>query len=135
MAKQVARRLSSGDVIEVLPKLFIERGVPVHIRSGNGSEFTAKRARLLLQHLQIKPLFIEQGSPGENGYIGLFNGRMRDELLNREIFNSLKEASVLIKMWRRHYNTIRPNSALGYRPQIPTATAIKPVQFKQVGLT
>ncbi len=135
LAVKVARRLTSRDVIEVLTDLFIEHGIPVHIRSDNGSEFTAKRVRQWLQRLQVRPLYIEPGSPWENGYIESFNGRMRDELLNREIFYSLKEAKVLIEMWRKHYNTIRPHSALGYRPPVPAATFIKPVHFSQVRLT
>ena len=135
LAVKVARRLTSRDVIEVLTDLFIEHGIPVHIRSDNGSEFTARRVRQWLQRLQIRPLYIEPASPWENGYIESFNGRMRDELLNREIFYSLKEAKVLIEMWRKHYNTIRPHSALGYRPPVPAATFIKPVHFSQVRLT
>ena len=135
LAVKVARRLTSRDVIEVLTDLFIEDGIPVHIRSDNGSEFTAKRVRQWLQRLQVRPLYIEPGSPWENGYIESFNVRMRDELLNREIFYSLKEAKVLIEMWRKHYNTIRPHSALGYRPPVPAATFIKPVHFSQVRLT
>ena len=135
LAVKVARRLTSRDVIEVLTDLFIEHGIPVHIRSDNGSEFTARRVRQWLQRLQVRPLYIEPGSPWENGYIESFNGRMRDELLNREIFYSLNEAKVLIEMWRKHYNTIRPHSALGYRPPVPAATLIKPVHFSQVRLT
>ncbi len=135
LAVKVARRMTSKDVIEVLTDLFIERGVPVHIRSDNGSEFTAKRIYQWLQCLQVRPLYIEPGSPWENGYIESFNGRMRDELLNREIFYSLKEAQVLIEMWRKHYNTIRPHSALGYRPPVPAAKMIQPTPFTQVGLT
>ena len=119
-------------MIEVLTELFIERGVPVHIRSDNGSEFTAKRVRTWLKRLDVKPLFIEPGSPWENGYIESFNGKMRDELLARVIFYSLKEAQVLIEMWRKQYNTVRPHSALGYRPPAPAAIY---VQTQPVGLT
>ena len=110
-----------GEVLEVLTALFVQRGVPVHIRSDNGSEFTAKRVRNWLGRLQVKPLFIEPGSPWENGYIESFNGRMRDELLNGEIFYTLKEAQVLIEMWRKEYNPIRPHSSLGYKPPAPAA--------------
>jgi transposase InsO family protein len=99
--------------------LFIESGVPVHIRSDNGSNFTANQVRSWLQRLQISLLYIEPGSPWENGYIESLNGRMQDELLNREIFYSLKEAQGLIEMWRKPYNTIRPHSALDYRPPGP----------------
>jgi putative transposase len=135
LAVKVARRLTHRDVLEALNGLFIRRGVPVHIRSDNGSEFTAKRVRAWLAKLQIKPLFIEPGSPWENGYIESFNGKMRDELLDGEIFYSLKEAQVLIEMWRKHYNTVRPHSALGYQPPVPATVVIQPSQFQQVGLT
>jgi len=135
LAVQVGRSLTHQTVIEVLAELFVERGVPVHIRSDNGSEFTAKRVRAWLKRLDVKPLFIEPGSPWENGYIESFNGKMRDELLAREIFYSLKEAQVLIEMWRRQYNTIRPHSALGYRPPAPAAIYIQPAQIQPVGLT
>ena len=135
LAIRVGRSLTHQVVIEVLTELFCERGVPVHIRSDNGSEFTAKRVRAWLKRLDVKPLFIEPGSPWENGYIESFNGKMRDELLAREIFYSLKEAQVLIEMWRRQYNTIRPHSALGYRPPAPAAIQIQPSKFQPVGLT
>jgi len=85
--------------------------------------------------LSVKPLFIEPGSPWENGYIESFNGRMRDELMAREIFCSLKEAKVLIEMWRKHYNTIRPHSSLGYRPLVPATVVVQPSHFQPVGLT
>ena len=107
LAIRVARRLTHKDVLVVLNNLFLQRGFSVHIRSDNGSEFTANRVRSWLKTLAIKPLFIEPGSPWENGYIESFNGKMRDELLNGEIFYSLKEAQVLIEIWRRHYNTLR----------------------------
>jgi len=135
LAVRVERSLTHQEVIDVLTKLFCERGVPVHIRSDNGSEFTAKRVRAWLKRLQVKPLFIEPGSPWENGYIESFNGKMRDELLAREIFYSLKEAQILIEIWRRHYNTIRPHSALAYRPPAPAAIVVQPAQVLPVGLT
>ena len=113
LAVKVARSLTSHNVIEVLTDLFIERGIPVHIRSDNGPEFIAKRIRDWLEKLQVRPLYIEPGSPWENGYIESFNGKMRDELLNLEIFYSLQEAQILIEMWRRHYNTIRPHKCVG----------------------
>lgn len=112
LATRVARRLTHRDVLTVLADLFIHQGMPVHIRSDNGSEFTAKKVRSWLERLEVKPLFIEPGSPWENGYIESFNGKMRDELLNREIFYSLKEAQILIEMWRKEYNTIRPHRAI-----------------------
>lgn len=115
------RRLSSHDVLNVLFYLFIHRGVPHYIRSDNGSEFTAKAVRQWLSSLGVGTLFIEPGSPWENGYIESFNGKLRDELLNREIFTTLLEAKILIENWRRHYNTIRPHSALGYKPPAPEA--------------
>jgi putative transposase len=121
LAVKVARRLTHKDVLEVLTDLFLERGVPVHIRSDNGSEFTAKKLREYLSRLEVKPLFIEPGSPWENGYIESFNGKMRDELLAGEIFYSLTEAQVIIEQWRWQYNQIRPHSALDYQPPVPTA--------------
>jgi putative transposase len=135
LAVKVDRRLNSHDVVEVLTDLFIERGVPVHIRSDNGSEFIARRVRDWLERLQVRPLYIEPGSPWENGYIESFNGKMRDELLNGEIFYSLKEAQVLIEMWRKHYNTIRPHSSLGYRSPIPATILAQTTQIQSVGLS
>jgi putative transposase len=135
LAVRVARSLTHLDVIEVLSELFCDRGVPVHLRSDNGSEFIAKRLRAWLHKLAVKPLFIEPGSPWENGYIESFNGKMRDELLSGEIFCSLKEAQILIEMWRKHYNTVRPHSALGYRPPTPAAIIQPPSQFRQIALT
>jgi putative transposase len=135
LAVKVARRLTSHNVVDVLTDLFIERGVPVHIRSDNGPEFIAKRVREWLARLQVRPLYIEPGSPWENGYVESFNGKMRDELLNGEIFYSLKEAQVLIEMWRKHYNTIRPHSSLGYHPPVPATILVQPIQFQPVGLS
>ena len=118
----VARRITSQDVIEQLGELFLERGIPEHIRSDNGPEFTARAIRQWLKDLGVKTLYIEPGSPWENGYIESFNGKLRDELLNVEIFTTLFEAQVLIENWRKDYNQIRPHSALGYRPPAPEAT-------------
>ena len=118
---RVDRRISSEDVIEELYKLFLYRGVPDHIRSDNGPEFTAKAVRRWLERLDVQALFIEPGSPWENGYIESFNGKFRDELLNGEIFTTLWEAKVLIEQWRREYNEVRPHSALGYKPPAPGA--------------
>jgi len=115
----VRRRITSQDVIDQLYELFLFRGVPEHIRSDNGPEFTAKVIRKWLSSLGVKTLFIEPGSPWENGYIESFNGKLRDELLNREIFTTLTEAKVLIEQWRQEYNQIRPHSALSYRPPAP----------------
>jgi len=115
------RRLSSQDVLNALFYLFIRRGVPNYIRSDNGSEFTAKAVRKWLSNLGVGTLFIEPASPWENGYIESFNSRLRDELLDREIFTTLLEAKILIENWRRHYNTVRPHSSLGYKPPAPEA--------------
>ncbi len=121
----VARRLRSDDVLHLLTELFAERGAPDHIRSDNGSEFTAIAVRTWLGRIGVKTLFIAPGSPWENGYNESFNGKLRDELLNGEIFYDLREAQVLIECWRRHYNTIRPHSALGYRPPAPETVITK----------
>jgi transposase InsO family protein len=118
-AIEVARRLRHDDVLACLAVLFIRHGPPGHIRSDNGSEFTASAVREWLPRVGVKTLYIEPGSPWENGYNESFNGKRRDELLNGEIFHTLKEAKVLIEQWRNHYNTVRPHSALGYRPPAP----------------
>ena len=117
----VARRLKSDDVLDRLTQLFVCRGVPDHIRSDNGPEFTADVVRDWLKRLGVKTLYIEPGSPWENGYDESFNGKLRDELLNGEIFDTLYEARVLIERWRREYNEFRPHSALNYRPPAPQA--------------
>ncbi len=119
----VARRLTSEDVLERLSWSFATRGVPQFIRSDNGSEFTAQAVRDWLAKVGVNTLFIEPGSPWENGYVESFNGKLRDELLNREIFYTLLEAKVLIERWRQHYNQVRPHSALGYNPPAPTTVA------------
>ncbi len=119
LAILVKRRITSQDVIDRLFELFILRGIPEHIRSDNGPEFTAKEVRKWLARLGVKTLYIEPGSPWENGYVESFNGKLRDELLNREIFATLTEAKVLIEQWRKEYNHVRPHSSLGYRPPAP----------------
>lgn len=121
LAIRVGRSLTSEDVQACLTDLFCTRGVPQHLRSDNGSEFACEKVRTWLNELGTKPLFIEPGSPWENGYIESFNGKFRDELLNREIFYSLQEAQVIIEQWRTAYNTVRPHSALGYQPPAPEA--------------
>ena len=121
LSSKVNRRIRSQDVIDELFELFILRGIPEHIRSDNGPEFTARAVRKWLERLGVKTLFIEPGSPWENGYIESFNGKMRDELLDREIFTNLQEARVLIEQWQQDYNQVRPNSSLGYRPPAPEA--------------
>ncbi len=119
LAIRIARRLRAVDVIDVLSDLFILRGVPGHIRSDNGSEFVAKAVKGWITAVGAKTAYIAPGSPWENGYIESFNARLRDELLNGEIFYSLKEAKIIIESWRYHYNTIRPHASLGYRPPAP----------------
>jgi len=121
LAILIARKIRNQDVIDLLFNLFIFRGIPEYIRSDNGPEFTAKAVRKWLARLGVKTLFIEPGSPWENGYIESFNGKLRDELLNREIFTTLEEAKVLIEQWRKEYNQIRPHSSLGYQPPAPQA--------------
>ena len=98
---------------------FIARGTPGYIRSDNGPEFVATAVKGWIGGVGAKTAFIEPGSPWENGYVESFNGKLRDELLNAEIFNTLLEARVLIEQWRMHYNRVRPHSSLGYRPPAP----------------
>jgi putative transposase len=126
LAIDTARELRSQDVLDRLTDLFTRRGSPRYIRSDNGSEFTAKAVRQWLGRLQVGTPYIEPGSPWENGYIESFNGKLRDELLNGEIFDTLLEAKVLIERWRVDYNTHRPHSALGYRPPAPEAVETVP---------
>lgn len=126
LAITTKRKLKSGDVLETLENLFIDHGMPDHIRSDNGSEFTAIAVREWLKKMEVKPTYIEPGSPWENGYNESFNGKLRDELLDRELFDTLHEAQVLIERWRVHYNTMRPHSSLGYRPPAPQTILPKP---------
>ena len=121
LAIDIGRKLNKEDVLDSLTSLFICRGIPEHIRSDNGSEFTAKAVRSWLKHLNVKTLYIEPGSPWENGYIESFNGKLSDELLDREVFDTLFEAKVLVERWRKEYNHIRPHSSLGYKPPAPEA--------------
>jgi putative transposase len=121
LAIVVERRLQSDDVLSCITELFVKHGPPEHIRSDNGSEFTARVVHQWLKRLGVQTLFIEPGSPWENGYNESFNGKFRDELLNGEIFYTLKEAQVLIEEWRLEYNTFRPHSSLKYRPPAPEA--------------
>ena len=113
------RRIRSKDVILVLADLFLKHGCPKYIRSDNGPEFVAKKLVKWLQLIEVGPLFIQPGSPWENGYCESFNGKMRYELLNGEIFYSMTEARVIIERWRQHYNTKRPHSSLGWKPPTP----------------
>ena len=116
LASFVARRIRSQDIILILADLFIEHGIPEHIRSDNGPEFIARKLRKWLKDIGVKTLYIEPGSPWENGYCESFNGKMRYQLLDGEIFYTLFEAQVIIERWRRHYNEVRPHSSLGGRP-------------------
>jgi transposase InsO family protein len=125
----VARRINSFGVIETFADAMLRHGIPAHIRSDNGPEMTAKVVRDWLAQIGSQTLFIEPGSPWENGYCESFNGKLRDELLNGEIFYSLKEAQIIIERWRRHYNEKRPHSSLGYRPPAPmTFGEIQPLE-------
>jgi putative transposase len=119
LAIRVDRKLKSTDVIDVLSDQFILRGVPEHIRSDNGPEFVAKAVQDWIGAVGAKTAYIERGSPWENGFIESFNARLRDELLDGEIFYSLAEARIVIESWRRHYNTERPHGSLGYKPPAP----------------
>ena len=130
LAIRAARKMQSDHVLELLGELFTMKGVPEHIRSDNGPEFTAKAVRSWLPKVGVQTLFIEPGSPWENGYCESFNGKLRDELLNGEIFYSIKEVQILTESWRRQYNQVRPHSSLGYRPPAPQVikTRIEPGQ-------
>jgi putative transposase len=122
----VARNFKAHDVVDLLTDLFTGRGAPEYIRSDNGPEFTAKVVRNWLSRVSVKTLYIEPGSPWENGYVESFQGKLRDELIDREAFDTLWETQVLVERWRRHYNTIRPHSSQGYRPPAPEAIEPQP---------
>jgi putative transposase len=134
LAIRVARRLSSEDVLLQLTELFVARGTPAYLRSDNGPELTAIAVREWLARVGVTTLFIEPGSPWENGYIESFNGKLRDELLDREIFYTLAEAQVITEWWRQEYNHVRPHSALGYRPPAPETIASRPLRVGPVAL-
>jgi putative transposase len=123
----VARKIRAIDVLEHLADLFVIHGTPDHIRSDNGPEFVAEIVRGWLKRLGVETLFIEPGSPWENGYIESFNGKFRYELLDGEILDTVLEARVVTETWRRHYNSVRPHSSLGYKP--PAPEAFKPLQL------
>ena len=120
---EVGTRITSADVIEVLRYLFLVRGEPVYIRSDNGPEFTAKKIKKWLKDMGVKTLFIEPGSPWENGYIESFNGHLRDELLDRELFISIEELRYVAERWNMDYNHHRPHSSLGYMTPVAFAAA------------
>ena len=113
------RKLNSTDVIDVLTDLFILRGTPEHVRSDNGPEFIARAMQEWIAAVGARTAYIEPGSPWENGFIESFNARLRDELLDGEIFYTLAEARIIVESWRRHYNTVRPHGSLGYKPPAP----------------
>jgi putative transposase len=119
LAIRIDRKLNSIDVIDVLTDLFILRGTPEHVRSDNGPEFIAKAVQEWIAAVGARTAYIAPGSPWENGFIESFNARLRDELLNGEIFYTLAEARIIIESWRRHYNTVRPHRSLGYKPPAP----------------
>ena len=119
LAIRINRKLKATDVIDALSDLFILRGIPTHIRSDNDPEFIARNLRDWLAAVGAKTAYIMPGSPWENGYCESFNSKLRDELLNGEIFYTLNEAKIVIEGWRRHYNTIRPHSSLRYQPPAP----------------
>lgn len=119
LAIRIARKLKAVDVIDVLSDLFIPRGVPGHIRSDNGPEFIATAVQDWIAAVGATTAYIAPGSPWENGYVESFNARLRDELLDGEIFYTLREAQIVIESWRRHYNAVRPHASLGYRPPAP----------------
>lgn len=121
---RVKRKLNSVDVIDALTDLFILRGPPEFIRSDNGPEFIAIKLRNWIEAVGAKTAYIEPGSPWENGYVESFNARFRNELLDGEVFYSLREAQILIERWRKHYNTVRPHSSLGYRPPAPESIVL-----------
>ncbi len=123
LAIRVARRLTLSDVIDVLADLFLAHGTPAHIRSDQGPEFIAEAVKAWIAGVGARTAYIEKASPWENGYVESFNGKLRDELLNGEVFNTLRKAQVLIEEWRQHYNRVRPHSSLGYRPPAPEASA------------
>jgi transposase InsO family protein len=127
LAIEVGRRLSSQDVLAVLADLCVRRRPPTYIRSDNGPEFAARAVRQWLARIDVQTLFIEPGSPWENGYIESFNGRLRDEYLNGERFDTLLEAQVLIEAWRNEYNQIRPHSSLAYRSPAPEVEVGEPL--------
>jgi putative transposase len=119
LAILVERRLNSHDVLHCLTDLFVTHVPPEHIRSDNGSEFTAQAVRQWFERTGVRTLYIQPGSPWENGYCESFNGKLRDEILDREIFYTLREDQVIIEWWRKEYNSFRPYSSLNDRPPAP----------------
>ena len=114
LAIEIRRHFTGKDVVSVLAELFAIRGCPRYIRSDNGPEFASKAVKKRLKRLGVGTLFIEPGSPWENGYIESFNGKLRDECLNGELFLSLAEARYVVDRWRMDYNHHRPHSKLSW---------------------
>ena len=135
LAVYPARRIRANDVIDIFADVMVERGVPEYIRSDNGPEMIAKVLRNWLARVGTKTAYIMPGSPWENGYCERFNGKLRNELLDGEIFYTLREAQVIIEQWRWHYNRIRPHSALGYRPPAPETTVVRLTTVKKISET
>jgi putative transposase len=135
LAVYPARRIRANDVIDLFADVMVERGVPEYIRSDNGPEMIAKVLRNWLARVGTKTAYIMPGSPWENGYCESFNGKLRNELLDGEIFYTLREAQVIIEQWRWHYNRIRPHSALGYRPPAPETTVVRLTIVKKISET
>ena len=135
LAVYPARRIRANDVIGIFADVMVERGVPEYIRSDNGPEMIAKVLRNWLTRVGTKTAYILPGSPWENGYCESFNGKLRNELLDGEIFYTLREAQVIIEQWRWHYNRIRPHSAVGYRPPAPETTVVRLTTLKTIGET
>lgn len=135
LAIEIRRHSTGKDVVAVLAELFAIRGRPGYIRSDNGPEFASKAVKRWLKDMGVGTLFIEPGSPWENGYVESFNGKLRDELLDREIFYTLWEAQVLVEQWRRTYNQLRPHSSLGYRPPAPEAIRPAPASLTRPAAT
>jgi len=113
LAIRVGRSITSREVIEVLEYLSLKRGMAEYIRSDNGPEFIAKAIKEWLDKHGAKSILIQPGSPWENSYVESFNGKLRDECLNQEIFSSIEQAGIVLENWRQEYNNYRPHSALG----------------------
>ena len=135
LAVRVERSITAEDVVETLSKLFAERGLPTYIRSDNGPEFIAEAVRNDFKRLGVDTRYIEPGAPWQNAYIEGFNGTLRTELLDREVFGNLLEARVLVENWRRYYNQRRPHSALGYQPPARFRASIHHQQSKEPALS
>ena len=132
LAMRVGYQLKAEQVLETLADLFMFEGTPDYIRSDNGSEFTSKDVQKWLSQVGVKTAYITPGSPWENGFNERFNGSLRDELLNGEIFYTLTEAKTLIENWRCHYNEVRPHSSLNYNPPSPRVITSVPKEHRSI---